>query len=176
VDSLSLIVTDFRQATREQLIDALQWRNHPDVRKWMLNSTPIDEGSHLKFVNTLESRSQTDRYWIVDNVGVVYLNKICKQKKSAYLGIYANFNNLAKKKGEVLLLELFRLGFEGLELSEIKLEVFKSNGRAIALYEKVGFREISDQSSISVEEDPKKSLMTMLFSKLDYDRSRHENL
>ena len=41
-----------------------QWRNHPEIRKWMSNSDIIPLDSHLAFIEGLKNRTDA-YYWLV---------------------------------------------------------------------------------------------------------------
>lgn len=68
-----------------------QWRNHPDVRKYMYNDDEISEEEHQIFISSLNKRNDVT-YWFVhykeNPIGVVSLVKIDELNKQAELGYY----------------------------------------------------------------------------------------
>lgn len=68
---------NFVDLSKDELLTILEWRNHPDIRKYMNNTEPIAVESHLDFVQGL--RSRTDAYYwqvSVDGAPVGVLNII----------------------------------------------------------------------------------------------------
>lgn len=68
-----------------------QWRNHPDIRKYMYNDDEISEEEHQIFISSLNKRKDVT-YWFVhykeNPIGVVSLVKIDESNKQAELGYY----------------------------------------------------------------------------------------
>jgi hypothetical protein len=88
---------NFIQLTREEKIVVLNWRNSPDVRKWMYNRDEIDLESHLNFIKGLKERDDK-YYWLVfDNmnqpIGVFNVVNIDKENDIAETGTYAKPKN-----------------------------------------------------------------------------------
>jgi UDP-4-amino-4,6-dideoxy-N-acetyl-beta-L-altrosamine N-acetyltransferase len=125
--------------TQKELV--LSWRNHPNILKWMINNNEISLEDHLYFIDLLSSTTQKC-YFLVQKdseyVGVIDLTDITKD--SAELGIYANPD--MRGVGHVLMNALIdhalRLG-----LSKLIAKVFVNNVRALRLYQKFNFTEIS---------------------------------
>lgn len=130
---------NFVELNEEEILEVLRWRNHPFVRQFMNNDAAISEQEHHNFVNMLKKTRHFARYWKVDNIGVVYLNKIDRDNRTAYLGIYINPDNPATGKGARLMSILLKAAFYQLGLKTIFLEVFESNIAAIKLYSRFGF-------------------------------------
>ena len=72
----------------------LEWRNSPDVRKWMYNKDIIKLEDHLRFIEQLENKD--DRYyWLVlspsgDYIGVYDITSVDREKDFAEAGYYLN--------------------------------------------------------------------------------------
>lgn len=118
----------------------LSWRNHPSIRKWMVNDHEISLEDHLHFIDLLSSK--TDRcYFLVqkgsDFIGVINLTDITDT--SAELGIYANPD--MRGVGNSLMTELIAYA-SNLGLSRLVANVFITNVRALNLYQKFEFCEI----------------------------------
>lgn len=123
--------------TQKELV--LTWRNHPDIRKWMIDDTVIPLEDHLRFIDLLGSK--TDRYYFLvqqdaQYLGVVDLTNI--QPESADLGVYAN--PAMRGVGHILMNALITHATT-LGLSKLVANVFVNNVRALRLYQKFDFRE-----------------------------------
>lgn len=55
--------------TEEEKQLVLDWRNHPEIRKWMTNSDIISKESHWAFIEKLKTRTDA-YYWLVFKEGV----------------------------------------------------------------------------------------------------------
>jgi len=124
--------------TEKEMI--LTWRNHPDIRMWMLNSCEISINEHLRFIESLKNRSDK-RYFLVrqgnDYLGVVDLTDITTT--SAEIGIYANPDK--RGIGALLMDSLIRYAFNTLKLTKLIAMVFNNNEKAKRLYQKFDFTE-----------------------------------
>lgn len=71
--------------------DIRQWRNHPDIRKYMYNDGVISEEEHLMFISSLRGRNDVS-YWLVrykeKPIGVLSLVRVDESNKQAELGYY----------------------------------------------------------------------------------------
>lgn len=129
--------TTLNQSQKELV---LSWRNHPSIRKWMLNDTEISLEDHLHFIDLLPSKSDR-RYFLVqqksDYIGVIDLNNTTED--SAELGIYANPD--MRGVGNILMTALIDYS-ASMRLSKLIANVFITNVRALNLYRKFEFSEI----------------------------------
>ena len=55
---------NFVSLDRKELEMILTWRNHAEVRKWMMNTAPITLEDHLAYVESLKQRDDA-YYWLV---------------------------------------------------------------------------------------------------------------
>ena len=63
-----------------------QWRNHPDIRKWMRTDHIIEYEEHQGFIERL--RNDEENYYVLvkrenQNKGVVYLTSVNSKKKTS---------------------------------------------------------------------------------------------
>lgn len=117
----------------------LSWRNHPSIRKWMMDDKVIPLENHLRFIDLLHTK--TDRcYFLVQKdaeyIGVVDLANI--NANTAELGIYANPD--MRGVGNILMNALIDHA-KTLGLSKLVANVFITNVRALNLYQKFEFSE-----------------------------------
>ena len=130
----------FQDLSIEEKKEVLNWRNHPEIRKWMLNQEEISLKNHLKFINNLD---ENRIYLKADDLGVINFKVF---KNYIELGIHKNPNK--QKVGSKLLKTAIDYAFEELKAKKIILYVFENNIKAINLYKKFGFKEINKQKDI----------------------------
>ncbi len=131
--------------SEQEKLEILNWRNNPEIRKWMYNTDIIHEREHLNFIDGLASNNQ-NFYWLGkdnqgDKLGVINLIRVHLKNRNAYLGIYANLGLKKIGKGKYLMDGLIQLAFEVINLHTLKLEVISTNLNAIKFYSKFGFQE-----------------------------------
>jgi UDP-4-amino-4,6-dideoxy-N-acetyl-beta-L-altrosamine N-acetyltransferase len=131
---------DFTTLDAQLLTMVLAWRNHSDVRRWMLNADEISMENHLQFVELLKNRADK-RYFLVQregkSIGVIDFTDITQN--SAEIGIYTNPD--MRGVGEILMKALVEYAFVTLHLTTLIATVFADNERAKYLYEKFDFTE-----------------------------------
>lgn len=133
---------DFTTLDKERLTMVLAWRNHSDIRRWMLSDDEISLENHLHFVESLKNRADK-RYFLVQQedayIGVIDFTDITQT--SAEIGIYANPN--MRGVGKALMNALVEYGVSTLGVEILIASVFADNDRAKHLYEKFDFAERS---------------------------------
>lgn len=116
----------------------LSWRNEPKIATFMKNKK-IDLKEHLEFCENLK-RDKAKKYFLVfENekpVGVIYFVDI--EKEHCEFGLYQNPN--LKGKGRILMREILGFAKINLKLKNLYARVYKNNAKALALYEKNGFK------------------------------------
>ena len=149
----SIELINFTELTNDEKLMVLEWRNHPEVRRWMFTQEPIEKENHLSYIDSLETRS--DRvYFLVkkegDPIGVIDFTAIDLKKEQADIGLYANLN--VKGVGSDLMHTIIEYGFEELHVKRLISEVYKENTKAIALYERFEFKKIDKKENVIVLE------------------------
>jgi len=131
---------DFTTLDTQLLTMVLVWRNHSDIRRWMLSDDEISLENHLQFVESLKNRADK-RYFLVQRedeyIGVIDFTDITQN--SAEIGIYANPQ--MRGVGQALMKALVEYAFTTLHLTALIATVFADNERAKHLYEKFDFTE-----------------------------------
>lgn len=131
---------DFTTLDTQLLTTVLAWRNHSDIRRWMLSDDEISLENHLRFVESLKNRADK-HYFLVqregESIGVIDFTDITQN--SAEIGIYANPD--MRGVGEILIKTLVEYAFVTLHLTTLIATVFADNERAKHLYEKFDFTE-----------------------------------
>ncbi|MGH1600840.1 UDP-4-amino-4,6-dideoxy-N-acetyl-beta-L-altrosamine N-acetyltransferase [Campylobacter majalis] len=132
---------NFTELSRSQKMMILKWRNDEQVAKFMLNKS-VSKAEHLKFIQSLKTRIDK-LYFLVKNddvfekcdIGVIYFTDICKE--SCEFGLYANPS--LKGVGKVLIKGVIDYAFCVLKVKILSAKAYKSNEKALALYDKFGF-------------------------------------
>ena len=140
----NIILKNFINLPEEEVQMVRNWRNHPDVRRWMYTDHEITQEEHRNFINKLKNDTKNFYYLVIkeDNyVGVVYLTRLDPRNRNAYFGIYANPFEKAPNTGMILEKTSLKLAFGVANLHTLKLEVIENNERAINFYKRMGFRE-----------------------------------
>ncbi|GAB6074219.1 UDP-4-amino-4,6-dideoxy-N-acetyl-beta-L-altrosamine N-acetyltransferase [Nautilia lithotrophica] len=132
----------FQELSFDEIKEVLEWRNNPDIRKWMYNKEKISLEEHLKFIENLKKDS-AKIYIKVDDLGVVNF-KIFDH--FAELGIHKNPKK--KKVGRELLRFAVNYAFNNLKLKKLILYVFEDNIRAKTLYKNIGFIELEKKDNL----------------------------
>lgn len=121
----------------------LDWRNQPEVSRWMYTDHLISEGEHdAWFDRMLENPAH--HYWIVswhsEPVGVVHLIGEPPGHRAEW-GIYIA-SPTAKGTGAAAGAAFLSLdcAFRDIGVGRVTCEALAGNTRALALYERVGFR------------------------------------
>lgn len=134
-------LVNFTNLNLEEAKMVLEWRNHPNIRKWMYTQDEISLENHLNFINSLKNNSNK-LYFLVKKenefIGVIDFSDINIQ--SVEMGIYANPN--LRGFGKILLEIIKDYSFDVLKVKSIFSEVFYSNEKAYQLYKKYNFKEI----------------------------------
>lgn len=142
IESLETELVDFTDLSSEEKNAVLAWRNHPDIRKWMLTKEPIPLKNHLAFIDSLRNRK--DRlYFLVKYqgaaIGVIDFTEIDPTGKTAHFGLYTVPGT--RGHGRRLMRSIINYGFKTMNLDALVAEVYKENEKALKLYEKFGFRK-----------------------------------
>lgn len=128
---------------KEEHLDLIRnWRNSPEVSKFMYTDHHISKEEHRKWFNRIKD-DPTKSYWIieVDNnyVGVVNLYDINMLNRRCYWGFYlADSSVRGKGVGRLVELNILTYVFESLNLNKLCGEVLSSNDIAVTIHKKYG--------------------------------------
>lgn len=144
-------LVDFTKLAESEKREILEWRNHPDVRRWMLTKSPISWTDHLAFIETLNKREDR-RYFLLkyrgEPLGVIDFTGIDRRKNAAAIGLYVRPGQ--RGLGQLLMRHILAYGFETLRLDTLIAEVFAENEKATRLYRRFGF-EVTGEKMIDGE-------------------------
>lgn len=120
-----------------------EWRNLPEIRKYMYTDRIIGEDEHAAWLEGL-GKNDKNRFFIVffDSfpIGAVSLNNINHDFKTAEWAFYI-FDEGAKNKGIGAAIEAYFLDyvFEECGFEKLNCEVISSNEAVVKMHQKFGF-------------------------------------
>jgi len=122
-----------------------QWRNLPDISKYMYTSHHITEQEHDVWFDRVMNDPRY-RYWIIvlddKDVGVVNLYGIDRQNSRAYWAFYlADPSVRGRGVGGFVEYWTMRLVFDELQLNKLCCEVFTWNKSVVNMHKSFGFVE-----------------------------------
>ena len=132
-----------RSIERSDTPNVLAWRNHPDVRKNLIQDAEITEAGHTHWLEQFVDTGKCHQFVIESDgtpVGCVFLKSIEPDQHKAEFGIFMSPTAHGKGIGTIAACLILQHGFEVLGLERIYLCVFANNPGAIRSYEKVGFQ------------------------------------
>ncbi len=140
---------NFVDLSQEEKLMVLSWRNDDNIRKWMLTQDIISQDNHFNYIESLTSKK--DRlYFLVkkaaNSIGVIDFTSIDYDEKKAEIGLYTNPE--LKGVGSFLMQEIINYGFHILGVKTLISKVFHQNHKAIKLYKKFDFKEISEEKEM----------------------------
>ena len=132
-----------RPATAADSERLLQWRNLPDVARWMYSDHLITPDEHARWI-VAALTDPTRRYWIVEMdgapVGMAGLVDISQQNRKATLVHYlADPATRGEGLGAFIEVWLLDQTFRELKLNKLCCEVLAVNERARTMHEGFGF-------------------------------------
>jgi len=140
-----------------RLRTVLRWRNNPLIAQHMLNTKPIPLTKYLQFCKKLAGNC-ADAYWMAlrdrRGLGVINLKHVDRQRRRAFLGMYANPRLIGSGIGGLLLQCIEHIAFTHLGLRELYLQVRRENSRARSLYQKHGYVEVPSPEDRSSQDSP----------------------
>lgn len=128
--------------TEEESHRVWEGRNHPEVRKWMVNSEPFSFESHKSFINGLKERE--DRlYWAVkydgELIGSFSLHPYDGEKLEGEMGKYLFFEARGKGLGKLATQEFIDAIFSNGIVHRVYIKTLISNTTNQHVNEAAGF-------------------------------------
>ena len=121
------------------------WRNHPDMSKYLFSHMPISEIQQAGWYERTASDERNQIFMVDDptgqTIGYVQLSRIDYKNRSVEIGIHIGPEGQGKGYGRDAFHTLMRFAFREMNMHRVYLQVSDFNSRAVALYEKMGFRE-----------------------------------
>jgi len=130
------------ELTEHSLMQILEWRNHPNVRKNMYTDHFISEQEHKQWFKKMKELSESKWFIYIspqnEPVGVIYYTEISSIHKHASWGFYLGcFTDHAA--GILMEYEALEYGFNTLNLHKLNCEILATNHAVIKFHRKFGF-------------------------------------
>lgn len=127
---------NFTTLSENQILKVWEWRNHPDIRKYMYNTEEIPYDCHVLFIKRLKERCDV-LYWIAyfnnEPIGVINLTSIDEESSRAELGYYMIPEKMNSGLGIDFVFHILCLVFEQIEIDELFGSIHEDNKNAIVL-------------------------------------------
>lgn len=120
-----------------------EWRNRPEIRKYMYTDHEIGAQEHAAWFSRILNDSSR-KYWIItcggEDVGLVNLYNIDNRNHHCYWAFYtASQNARGKGIGSFAEFSILRIVFDEMNLQKLCCEVLAFNQAVINLHKKFGF-------------------------------------
>ena len=133
---------DFTKLSLDEIKMVHNWRNSPEVRRWMYNREDISYESHLSFIEGLKNRDDC-YYWLVYRMdqpfGVYDIRRIDRIKDEAENGLYLNPELKSSGFGYDFVKECFFLFFGILNINRLFGAAAADNKNALYIDSFLGF-------------------------------------
>lgn len=130
-----------RKLDLADLEQVLEWRNHPEVRKYMYTQHEITREEHFNWFESV-SNDKSKVYLIAEiegkPTGLINFTEINEKNKTAFWGFYSG-DLSTKGVGRLMEESALNYAFNCLKLRKLSCEVLSSNPRVIKLHRRYGF-------------------------------------
>ncbi len=122
-----------------------EWRNMPEISKYMYFDHHITKEEHEKWFNRISS-DKTTKYWIIvcdgEDVGLVNLYGIDNQNLRCHWAFYISSSNArGKGVGSFVEYSILHYVFDKMCLNKLCCEVLGFNEPVVRMHKKFGFKE-----------------------------------
>ena len=137
---------NLRPIEKEDIPNLERWINDEEVRRNLTAFLPMNRADEEEWIDSISKRKGMDITLIITvkdkPIGTIGFHKISLTDRNASLGIGIGEKSYwGKGYGTEAITLILRYAFNTLNLRKICLSVFAFNERAIACYEKCGFKE-----------------------------------
>lgn len=163
---------DILDSSLKEQIEIREWRNLPEVRKYMYNTQIISLEEHLKWIKSLKNNNSIKVYYSIMNNEKIGVNILRKKSESTYeWGLYLN-NKVEKGKGigKIVGEKFLKFIFQVLEIRILEYEVLEENIPSLKLALKLGLKKYKEEEK-QIEGKEKK----VLYLKISKDEWRIRN-
>lgn len=120
------------------------WRNHPELFGYHCSSMLVSEMAQERWAESY-GRDTSNILFIIENeenqsIGYTLIKDLDHKNRRAEIGLHLDPTAQGRGYGQEALQTLMRYCFQELNLHRLYLQVFDFNTRALALYEKMGFK------------------------------------
>lgn len=150
---------DILDSSLKEQIEIREWRNLPEVRRYMYNTQIISLEEHLKWINSLKNNNSIKVYYSIMNNEKIGVNILRKKSEDIYeWGLYLN-NKVEKGKGigKIVGEKFLEFVFQTLKINTLEYEVLEGNIPSLRLALKLGLKKYKEEIK-QIEEKDKKVL------------------
>jgi diamine N-acetyltransferase len=139
-----------RAIERTDLERYVEWFNDPEVTRHLMRHLPLSLAAEVQWFENMQKQEEESRPLAIEakdgdqwvHIGGAGIHDIDWQARRGEMGISIGDKRYWNRGfGTDTIRALLRHGFECLNLHRIFLRVFEDNERAIAVYERLGFKE-----------------------------------
>ncbi len=131
-----------RKLEEQDLLQVLEWRNHEDIRKWMVNTSQITYEDHKLWFE--RNKNRVDRFFCIfeyNEQAQGYISFQIIENSSAYeWGFYIK-PNAEKGMGQLLGQAAIQYAFDVLDIQKIFGQVLAFNEKSIIFHQRLGFQQ-----------------------------------
>jgi UDP-4-amino-4,6-dideoxy-N-acetyl-beta-L-altrosamine N-acetyltransferase len=136
-----IVLRDLRAGDQEVV---LEWRNQPEVRRWMYSDHEIQPLEHAHWFSSVLVHP-AKKYWVINwegrDVGIANLDQIDhKHRRCTWAFYLADASTRGQGIGKVVEFLVLRYVFEVLDFDRLWCEVLSTNEAVVRLHESFGFR------------------------------------
>ena len=174
------MIVEIKRISQGDRASLREWRNDPEVSKWMYTNHEIGEAEHNAwFVTMLVDASKV--YWKVvvdgDAVGAIFLTGILDPGNTCEWGMYlAGVDVRGKGVAQAACAVSFRHAFTVLGMKVVNCEAVAQNENAIGLYESVGYVRTGLQVDAVKRGDEMLSVVTLELTRESWNTTESQVL
>lgn len=169
-------VVALRPMRLDDIIRVREWRNLPEIRKYMYTDHEISELEHARwFGQAVNDPSRC--YWIIEldgaPVGLANLYGISEAHKRAYWAFYlASPEVRGRGVGSFAERFVIRHAFEHLGLDKLCCEVLATNAAVVKMHQRYGFQVEGTLRRHIIKDGEPVDVVTMGLLREDWERGR----
>jgi len=153
-----------------------QWRNLPEVARYMYTNQLIEEEEHARwFASAMQDPSQ--RFWIIvcdgEDVGLVSISNIDTANSRCYWAFYIVGDVRGKGVGSFVEYNVLRYVFEDLGLNKLCAEVLSFNEAVVAMHKKFGFQEEGVLREHIIKGGQRYDVVTIGLLRSEWEETKH---
>ena len=143
-DKYTYFLLPLQSAPTKTIMDVLEIRNHPDIRKWMYTDDIIDKKTHIEWAKSLHCSTSQFVYAVVNTndqtVGAISINNLNNQHKKADWAYYLS-PSAQGNVGPALEFTFIDYIFDYFKINKLNCEVIKGNETVVSLHKKFHFKD-----------------------------------
>jgi len=141
---------NYTSMSEENLTEILKYRNSPEVRKWMLDTSEISVKDHFSFIDRLKDYSDRVYFGVYKKdklIGGVYAVDIDSSRENCIWGFYLSPRMIGTGVGLEVEFEFLKILFEELGMKRVSGFVHESNRDSLEIQDLFGFDTLSQNDT-----------------------------